>query len=127
MWDGFNKRKFPRLALRCEITILSDDQQTKPVLALTENLGIGGVCVIIDKALDRFSTCSLRLDLAENQPPIECKGKVVWVVPTHQISKGSATQFDTGIEFSGLDTETQGRVQKYVEAQVKISPSSIIA
>ncbi len=126
MWDGFNKRKFPRLALRCEITILSEEQQVKPVAALTENLGIGGVCVILDKALERFSICSLRLDLGENQPAIECKGKVVWVVPTHS-SQGSAKQFDIGIEFSGLDPETQARVQKFVELQVKKSPQSIIA
>ena len=125
MWDGFNKRKFPRIALRCEITILAGEEQVKPVLTLTENLGIGGVCVILDKALERFSVCSLRLDLAENQPPIECKGKVVWVVPT-QSSTGSAKQFDIGIEFSGLDTETQARVQKFIELQVKKSPQSII-
>ena len=126
MWDGFNKRKFPRLALRCEITIFSEGQQAKPVLALTENLGIGGVCVILDKALERFSACSLRLDLTENQPPVECKGKVVWVVPT-QSSMSSAKQFDIGIEFVGLDSETQTRVQKFVELQVKKSPQSIIA
>ena len=124
MWDGFNKRKFPRLALRCEITILAEEHPVKPVVALTENLGIGGVCVIIDKALERFSTCSLRLDLAENEPSIECKGKVVWVVPTQALG---SKQFDTGIEFSGLDPETQARVQKFVELQVKKSPQSIIA
>lgn len=125
MWDGFNKRKFPRLALRCEVSILADDQQTKPVLTLTENLGIGGVCIILDKALERFSTCNLRLDLEEGQPPIQCKGKIMWVVPTQ--ASGTAKQFDTGIEFTGLDSETQDRVRKFVETQVKKSPQSIIA
>lgn len=122
MWDGFNKRKFPRLALRCEVTVLTDDLPQKSVLTLTENLGIGGVCVILDKALDRFSSCSLKLELDENQPPIDCKGKIMWVVPTQ-----GGKRFDTGIEFSGLDPETQARVQKFVEAQVKKSPQSIIA
>lgn len=118
MWDGFNKRKFPRLLLRFEISISSAEPSAKPILTLTENLGVGGACVILDKAFDRFSLCSIRLDLEEGQPPVECKGKIVWVVPTK--SQGiSSCQFDTGVEFVDLDSATQNRIRNFIESQSK--------
>ena len=124
MWDGFNKRKFPRLTLRCEITILAD-LESKPVVTLTENLGIGGVCIILDHPLDRFSKCMMRLELGEKINTIECNARVVWSVPT-QGAKAGRRQYDTGLEFTGLEPETAEQVRKFVEAEVKKSPSSVL-
>jgi hypothetical protein len=123
MWDGFNKRKFPRLALRCEVTILAD-MDGKPLVTLTENLGIGGVCIILDHPLERFSKCRLRLEL-EDDFVIECDGRVVWAVPT-QGARPNSKQYDTGIEFTGLDPETSDKVRKYLEEQLKKSPSIVV-
>lgn len=123
MWDGFNKRKFPRLALRCEITILSD-VSGRPVLTLTENLGAGGVCVILDHPLERFSKCRLRLELEEGKPAIDCSGRVVWAVPTQGGKSGK--QYDIGIEFTGLEPEQAQTVRSFIEAEVKKSPSSVL-
>lgn len=123
MWDGFNKRKFPRLALRCEVTILSD-LSGKPLVTLTENVGIGGVCIILDHQLERFSKTRLRLDLEEGTS-IECDGRVVWAVPT-QGTKPNSKQYDTGIEFTGLDEETSAKIRQYLEAELKKSPSLIV-
>lgn len=102
MWDGFNKRKFPRINLQCEITIQSDGQKS-PIRATTENVGIGGVCVLLDQPLERFSKCRLRLELKGKQD-IDCEAKVVWMVPTRG-AKGSKKQFDTGLEFLSLEPE----------------------
>jgi hypothetical protein len=123
MWDGFNKRKFPRLALRCEVTILSD-LTGKPLVTLTENVGIGGVCIILDHQLERFSKCRLRLELEEGTS-IECDGRVVWAVPT-QGARPNSKQYDTGIEFTGLDAETSGRIRQHLEAEIKKSPGIIL-
>lgn len=111
MWDGFNKRKFPRVNLSCEITIKAHEGKS-PMRAITENLGAGGVCVILDKPLERFSVCHVSLDLADASPKIECAGKAVWIVPTQE---GSKKRFDTGIEFSGLDEAAQDRIRKYLQ------------
>ncbi len=123
MWDGFNKRKFPRLALRCEVSILSD-LSGKPVVSLTENVGIGGVCMILDSPLERFSKCRLRVDLDDDKS-VECDGRVVWAVPT-QAGKGGRKQYDTGIEFTGLEPETSERLRQFIEAEIKRSPSSVL-
>src|SRR5262245_42535232 len=111
MWDGFNQRKFPRLNLRCEIDIVSDAQS--PFHVTTENIGVGGVCVILDKALERFSKCHLRLDVNAKHD-LECEGKIVWIVPTRD-SKSSKKRYDTGIEFTGLEPDQLEKLRKYIE------------
>ena len=122
MWDGFNKRKFPRISLRCEITILADGRSS-PIVTLTENLGVGGVCVILDQPLDRFSKCRVRLDLDDKLPEIECNGKVVWNVKTTE-TKGHRLYFDTGIEFENLEPPVSERLRQYLGAQPQVKATS---
>ena len=113
MWDGFNKRKFPRINLQCEITIRLDAQPA-PFSAITENLGIGGVCVLLDQPMERFSNCRVRLGLGETMPPINCLGRVVWSVPTKELGSPKS-RFDTGIEFTDMDPSQKDAVRKFIE------------
>ncbi len=119
MWDGFNKRKFPRLNIHCEIKLLSESQKT-PIRADTENMGVGGVCVILERCLERFSKCRITLDLKEKE--ISCDAKVVWIVPTRE-AKTSKKRFDTGIEFVDLSPAETAVIRSYVEKEVQ-KPSS---
>ncbi len=117
MWDGFNKRKFPRLNLRCELT-LRHPKGAQVHQAQTENLGAGGLCVMLERPLERFSTLSLRLELDRNLPWIECEGKVMWVVPSR--AAGSKKEnYDTGIEFTGLEPAQEDLIRSYVESRVE--------
>ncbi len=115
MWDGFNKRKFPRLVLHCEIDILSEGQKA-PLHATTENLGIGGVCVILDKPIERFSACRVKIDVKGGQSVL-CEGKVVWIVPTRD-SKNTKKRFDTGIEFQNLEPDQTALLRTFIEKEV---------
>lgn len=117
MWDGFNKRKFPRLNLRCEIVIHPNDK-TPPLVRLTENVGSGGVCVMLDKPLERFSHCQVRIELEEKLPPIECRGRIVWNVPVTK-PKSKNPNFDTGIEFVDLQPESLGALKKFIRARTQ--------
>ena len=118
MWDGFNKRKFPRLNLRCELIVRNQTPGEQILRTQTENLGAGGICVILEKSLERFSTVSLRLELDPNLPWIECLGKVVWSVPSREaVSKKES--FDTGIEFLNLDPAQQELFRHYVDARLE--------
>lgn len=117
MWDGFDKRKFPRLNLRCEV-ILRDEPEGQVLRTRTENVGAGGVCVILERSLERFSHVSVRLELDQNLPWVECNGKVVWVVPSRGMSERKES-FDTGIEFLGLDRGHQDLIRSYVESRVE--------
>ena len=117
MWDGFNKRKFPRVNLRCELT-LGNPASGQVLKTHTENLGAGGVCVILDRSLERFSTVSIRLELDPNLPWIQCLGKVLWCVPSREVG-GRKESFDTGVEFIGLQPAEQDLLRSYVEARVE--------
>ena len=68
-WAGLDKRQFPRVNAKCDISI--QGRFNNPLHAHTENLGIGGVCVILKEELERFSDVSLRLALKEENPPTE--------------------------------------------------------
>jgi len=112
IWDGFNKRKFPRVACRCEITIQSKTE-TPPILTKTENIGAGGVCVILDKQLERFSNCELKLNIAETNLDIQCTGRVAWIVPTRG-AKEKKSRYDTGIEFVDLKEESEAKLRSFL-------------
>jgi Tfp pilus assembly protein PilZ len=125
MWDGFNKRKFPRLALRCEIRIHAS-QEPQPLVAMTENLGVGGVCVILNKPLERFEKCRIRIELGSGKTEVlECGGRVVWTVPT-RVLKDARKHFDTGIEFTDLDAASLDRIRNFIEAEVAKDPEKIV-
>ena len=115
MWDGFNKRKFPRLNIHCEIDILSEIQKG-PIRTNTENIGIGGVCVILDKPLERFSKCRLKLDLTDQE--VRCDAKVVWIVPTREGNR-SKKKFDTGLEFEGIESGQLSALRSFIIKSVQ--------
>ncbi len=114
MWDGFNKRKFPRLNLQCEITIEPPEPNMSPIVAITENLGEGGVCVMQDLPLERFSRCHLRLEWDKKQPRIECAGKVVWIIPRRDPSD-QKLRYDTGIEFQEMKPEDREKIRAFIQ------------
>ena len=114
MWDGFDKRKFPRLNLHCEITIRAT-QDEQPIKAMTENVGLGGICVILNQVLPRFTQCRIWLGLNEKGNSIEGAGRVVWNVPTSDSAKGKKC-YDTGIEFTQLAVEDQDVLKKFLQA-----------
>jgi hypothetical protein len=112
MWDGFDKRRFPRLSVRCEIKIFAGDKS--PALqAVTENVGRGGVCVILERELQRFRPCRLRLEW-DKKSRLECDGRVVWVVKSKDI-RAKKVRFDTGIEFTRLSEEGRSRLEEHLK------------
>ena len=115
MWDGFNKRKFPRIDLRCEV-ILRDRPQGRILQGRTENVGAGGICVMLEELLERFSLVTLRLELDPHLPWVESLGKVVWIVPSQEVASGKKS-YDTGVEFVNMDPGHQELIRSYVESR----------
>ena len=113
MWEGMNQRRFPRVQSRC---ILKVRQQgaTSAISAVTENIGIGGVCVLLDQGIDIFSPVELDLTMEDGKPPIRSQGTVVWVVRQRELKKKQA--FDTGIEFTNLSPEDKARLEAMLGA-----------
>jgi len=107
MWQGLDRRKFPRADLPCKITIFKKGGQEK-FSTHTENIGQGGVCVSLNNSLDRFSLVDLVLYLKDEHSPIKCEGRVVWTVK-------SKDKFDIGIEFLDIKKQDALKIEKVVK------------
>lgn len=114
MWNGINRRKFPRAEYPCKIEVKRKDHP-EAVSTQTENIGIGGICVILPKDLGIFAPVEIQLDLLDNQDVVQCAGTVVWIVEKKQ---GRAS-FDTGIEFTNLKRKDAIRINDIIEKIVE--------
>ena len=65
-WDGLNRRRFPRVIYPCLVVIQSNEGGAKDIiLTHTENVGIGGVCLILRQDIKMFTIVDLELDLLD--------------------------------------------------------------
>ena len=112
MWDGINRRKFPRANYKCLISI-KKRLNAKTISTQTENIGAGGICVLVKEDLGLFQGVDVELFLDEKRP-IKCGGTVVWVVKKSAPKKG-VTLYDTGIEFIDIRPEDREKISEIVE------------
>ncbi|MBF0486318.1 MAG: PilZ domain-containing protein [Candidatus Omnitrophica bacterium] len=117
-WEGLNRRKFPRAKFPCLIKILRSDGQDA-ILTHTENISIGGVCVIIKRQLDIFTTVGIEIDLMDGEELISCASKVVWIVRRKATEEVKPSHYDIGIEFVDLKPSDRARIEKTVDHLVK--------
>ena len=119
-WNGLDKRKFPRANYPCLIVIRHNQGGPEAMLTHTENLGIGGVCVILKKSIKLFTSVEVELDLLDTETHIKCNGRVVWAVQRRNPQEKKTTFYDTGIEFTGINTKDQKRVDEIVQRLIKM-------
>ena len=115
-WEGLETRRFVRANFPCEIVIFAPKQHT--VSTHTENIGAGGVRVIIEERLDIGSLVRLQLYLYEETEPIVCEGKIVWMVEKESRYRKNLVFFDTGIEFHTMKECDRIKIKNLVEAIV---------
>ena len=107
MWEEIDQRKFPRVEYPCKVIIMGSG--AKEVFSThTENIGTGGICVILIKELPKFCPVEILLYLKDAKGPIECNGRVVWVVQREE-------KFDTGIEFIDIKETDYLRVERVIQ------------
>ena len=117
MWSGLDRRRFPRANYKCKIDIKRKHMPPKATSTHTENIGVGGICVIVDEDLKIFRDVDLEIYLESGQPPISCKGSIMWVVRETD-SKGKV-KYDTGIEFGDMKEEDRARIAAIVNRVIK--------
>lgn len=113
MWDGINRRKFPRANYKCLISI-KRRLTAKTISTQTENIGAGGICVLLKEDLGLFQGVDVELFLDDSKHPIKSGGTVVWVVKKSSPKKGG-TLYDTGIEFIDIRPEDREKISEIVE------------
>ena len=119
MWEGLNRRRFPRVVFPCLIKITRQNEPMETLLTHTENVSTGGVCVIVRKHLDIFMPVVIELDLLDSDDTIVCNGKVVWTVRRKAAEEFKPSFYDTGIEFRELDGVIRARLERMIEHLVK--------
>jgi Tfp pilus assembly protein PilZ len=122
-WDGLNRRKFPRVKCPCLVTLRNPDDA---LLTHTENLGVGGVGVIIKKNIKMFTMVDLEIDLMDFQDHIKCQGKVVWSIRRREHEKTKPLFYDIGIEFVDLDPKEIRRLEHIIQHLAKTRPEVIV-
>ncbi len=116
MWQGIDNRKFPRANYPCKIVVIKSGS-SQHFSTHTENIGKGGVCVVLEKALEKFCPVELTIYLQDGRHPLECDGRVVWTVKGKQA-------FDTGIEFLNLQAEDAQRIERIIRECLNLRESS---
>lgn len=118
VWQGIDRRKFPRANYKCLVTIRKKTGM-QTFTTQTENIGAGGVCVILPDPLEIFAPVDLVITLLHGMPPLKCAGSVVWVVKSTDSKKTKAICYDTGIEFVNLSQEYSAKIKKIVDDLIK--------
>ena len=113
-WGGLDRRKFPRVNYPCLVVIRHNEAEKDVILTHTENVGIGGVCVILKKNVKMFAAVELELDLLDLGNHIKCKGKVVWNVQRTGDEVTKPSFYDIGIEFVDIGQYEQNRLDEIV-------------
>jgi c-di-GMP-binding flagellar brake protein YcgR len=106
------RRGFVRANVPCKIIVFLP--QRHEIDSHTENIGAGGVKVVIEEKLEISSIVELRIYL--EREPIVCKGRVVWVLDKVTSSAEQKAVYDTGIEFYEIKEEDRMRINNFVRA-----------
>lgn len=119
-WDGLNRRRFPRVVYPCLVVIENNEAGGKDIiLTHTENIGIGGVCLILKQNIKMFTVVDLELDLLDLGNHIKCQGKVVWNVLREPDAKNKPMFYDIGLEFVDVKDEEQHRLERIIQRLAK--------
>ena len=118
-WQGLDRRKFPRIKYPCLVVIRHGADEKEVILTHTENVGIGGVCVVLKQNVRMFCPVELELDLLDLGNHIKCAGKVVWNVRRKMDDNKKPLFYDIGIEFEGLDKKEQHRIEEIINRFAK--------
>jgi len=118
-WDGLDRRKFPRVNYPCLVIVRDNGKKEKDIiLTHTENVGVGGVCVILKRNIEMFEPVEVELDLLDLESHIKCDGKIVWNVKRKMDEKKKPLFFDVGIEFVNIKSRDQVRIEDIVKRLV---------
>ena len=118
-WEGLNRRKFPRANFPCLVKVVRDGGPEEIILTHTENIRVGGACVILKKTTELFSFVNVEIDLMDGGELIICRAKVVWSVRRKAIEEHKPSAYDLGLEFVDIKEEFRTRVAHAVEHLVR--------
>ncbi|MFH0771585.1 MAG: PilZ domain-containing protein [Candidatus Omnitrophota bacterium] len=117
-WSGIDARKSVRVSFECVVKVKK--RGPKLVLeSMTENISMGGICVILEKPLLKGAYVVLEIHLPDDLPFVECEGRVAWSVKRDEYSRKKLFQFNTGIEFIEISDQDRTRVRHIIDEMLE--------
>lgn len=117
-WRGIDTRRGIRVAFEC-VVIVKKKETSVVFRTQTENLSVGGVCVILEKGLLKNTPVEIELFLPDYPIPITCAGKVAWSIRRNEYKRRKPLHFDTGLEFVDITQEDKSRLRRIIEELVQ--------
>jgi Tfp pilus assembly protein PilZ len=118
-WGGEDRRQFARVMYPCMVKIISSDQSKTEMLTHTENIGQGGLCIIIKKEIKLFTPVAMEVDLLDMSDHIHPKGKVVWSVRRKSEEEVKPLFYSIGIEFTQMSKTDHDHLQRNLQQLIK--------
>jgi len=109
---AIERRRFPRANVSCKISIVFGERLLV-FTSHTENIGAGGIRVIIGAKLAYATVVDLELFLPDRGEPIKCKGQIVWTNEIKQ-AENNLPLFDMGIQFIEISNSDQEEIKNFV-------------
>lgn len=106
------KRGFPRANVACKISVVSGERLLI-FSSHTENIGAGGIRVIIEEKIEYSTAVDLDLFLLDKEKPLKCKGQIVWINEIKP-TENKPRLFDTGIQFIEISDSDRRQIRKFV-------------
>ena len=119
VWDGLNRRRFPRVIYPCLIKLVSKEGGVRALLTHTENVGIGGVCATVKGEVKLFTDVQIEIDLMDAEDHIQAAGKVVWVVRRKSMEDVKPMFYDIGVEFTKLSEQQKKHLNQTIDRIIK--------
>jgi hypothetical protein len=111
------KRRFPRAQITCKISTVYGER----LLVFnthTENIGEGGIRVILEQRLNIPTSVDVDLFLSDREAPLKCRGEVVWAI---EIKPQGVTPllFDTGVKFIEINSVNKEAIRGVVQTLIR--------
>ena len=119
-WKEKEKRRFPRANFSCKIVVHTPG--IRAFISHTENIGIGGIRVILDEKIPYRDIVDLEIYIEEDAP-VRCQGRIVWVIDKINPLNKESFSFDTGVEFIDINSEDSVRVDNLVDKLINAGNS----
>jgi len=114
------RRKAPRVDWRGRVELNLPNLQT-PLAGNSLNMSEEGMCLRLQEALEVRSRVRLRLFTESSKKPVECTGRVAWVMQRLDLRNAPPFLYDVGVQF----IDRPGRFRQFADrAGVLVKPSS---
>lgn len=119
-WEKMDRRRFTRIEYPCLVTIRKNAPPKLTILTHTENISVGGVCIVIWERIELMAKVDLEIDLKDTSPPIISKGVVKWTKKS-SADRAEEYSYNTGIQFTDLKDEYKRRIGNVIDKHLNKS------